>query len=330
MPHLPSRLSSVARLAPARRFPTATATMRRTLRALATCAIAAMAAGLAVGAQAAVDMDLNQYGVTGNWYDPAKSGQGLSLEIFVDAQALGQGVVFGGWFTYDVAPGGTAERNRWYSLYGNALSGHASAALTIYQNVGGNFDAPPVTRSKAVGTAIFLATSCTEGALQYDFDDGRSGMLDLVRLTPNVTCAPAAPRPVDVDFTYSGNWYAPETSGQGLIFEVNPVAKVFFATWYTFSPNGDTLINPASERWYTAQGSYTPGSRVVDVTLYETTGGVFDSTTPATTRPAGTGKIRFASCTAASLDYSFTSGTNQGIAGSIALSRVGPVPAGCV
>ena len=137
------------------------------------------------------------------------------------------------------------------------------------------------------------------------------------------------PRPANVDFTYSGNWFERDTSGQGLIFEVNPVAKVFFATWYTYSPTGDTLINPMSQRWYTLQGPYTPGARTVDVTLYETTGGVFDNGTPALTRPVGTAKVQFASCTAATLDYAFTSGTNENLSGQVPLTRVGPTPAGC-
>ncbi|MFO1399007.1 MAG: hypothetical protein U1F48_18270 [Burkholderiales bacterium] len=295
----------------------------------AACVGLAAAAACVAPAHAATPMDLDQYGITGNWYDPAKSGQGFSLEVFADTPGVGQGAMFGGWFTFDTAPGGSAERNRWYSLYGNVNAGHASTLLTIYQNVGGNFDAPPVTKSKAVGTAIFIATSCAEGGLQYDFDDGRSGYMDLVRLTPNVTCATSTPRPTDVDFTYSGNWFERDTSGQGLIFEVNPVAKVFFATWYTYSPTGDTLINPMSQRWYTLQGPYTPGARTVDVTLYETTGGVFDNGTPALTRPVGTAKVQFASCTAATLDYAFTSGTNENLSGQVPLTRVGPTPAGC-
>jgi len=301
------------------------ASLARALRIAAFAAVTAT--GLPAGA--APVMDLDQYGITGNWYDAGKSGQGFSFEVFVDTPGVGQGALFGGWFTYDVAPAGTAERNRWYSLFGNVIAGRASTLLTIYQNVGGNFDAPPVTKSKPVGTAIFLATSCTEGALQYDFDDGRSGYMDLVRLTPNVTCAPTAPRPTNVDFTYSGNWYEPSTSGQGLIFEVNPEAGVFFATWYTYSPTGDTLLNPMSQRWYTLQGPYTPGARTIDVTLYETTGGVFDSATPPVTRPVGTARVQFTSCTAATLDYGFTSGTNEGVTGSIPLSRVGQTPAGC-
>lgn len=317
---------------PAVRTPALSCTRTRVrglARALRAAILAGLAAAALAGAAHAATMDLDQYGITGNWYDPTKSGQGFSLETFVDTPGVGQGAMFGGWFTYDVAPGGTAERNRWYSLYGTVIAGHASTLLTIFQNVGGNFDAPPVTKSKAVGTAIFLALSCTEGALQYDFDDGRSGYMDLVRLTPNVTCAPTAPRPVDTDFTYSGNWYEAETSGQGLIVEVNPIARVFFATWYTYSPTGDTLINPMSQRWYTLQGAYAPGARSADVTLYETTGGVFDNPSAPVTRPVGTAKVVFASCTAATLDYAFTSGTNDGISGSIPLGRVGPTPAGC-
>ena len=71
--------------------------------------------------------------------------------------------------------------------------------------------------------------------------------------------------------------------------------------------------------------------RSIPVTLYETTGGMFDTPTPPgqTTVPVGTGTMAFQSCTAATFSYNFTGGTSIGLAGTITLSRVGPVPPGC-
>src|SRR5260221_6447207 len=107
------------------------------------------------------------------------SGQGLSLEFFPNLVATGQGVLFGGWFTYDVAPAGGAANNRWYTVSGPIISGQSPAALTIYQNVGGNFDALPTTDSVAVGTATLTYSSCDTGQFTYAFSDGseRSGSL---------------------------------------------------------------------------------------------------------------------------------------------------------
>jgi hypothetical protein len=39
--------------------------------------------------------------------------------------------------------------------------------------------------------------------------------------------------------------------------------------------------------------------------------------------------MAFADCGHASLDYEFTAGSNAGQVGTLALARIGPVPAGC-
>ena len=41
--------------------------------------------------------DLNQHGLTGSWYDPTKTGQGI--EVFPDLVASGTSPVQGAWFT---------------------------------------------------------------------------------------------------------------------------------------------------------------------------------------------------------------------------------------
>ena len=87
----------------------------------------------------------------------------------------------------------------------------------------------------------------------------------------------------------------------------------------------------AGQRWYTALAAFAPGLRSMPVTIYETTGGVFD--TPILpgqkTVPVGTGTMAFQSCSAATFSYSFTGGSSSGLSGTINLSRVGPLPPGC-
>jgi hypothetical protein len=43
----------------------------------------------------------------------------------------------------------------------------------------------------------------------------------------------------------------------------------------------------------------------------------------------GAATVTFMSCTSAQLQFNFTGGSNMGRSGTIALSRVGPVPPGC-
>ncbi|MGE5169052.1 MAG: hypothetical protein ACM3JC_01630 [Rudaea sp.] len=274
--------------------------------------------------------DLDQHGFTGSWYEPATSGQGIEVEFFPDMAAPGTALVAGAWFTYDVAPAGGDDRQRWYTFIGDARRGAASVPVTIYRNVGGNFDALPTTSSTTVGSGTLSFTDCTNGTFAYTFTDGRTGSIPVTRITPNVTCAANGTPGTSADFAFSGNWYDPAKSGQGFVFEVNPVAPVFFFTWYTYAPAGQAA-GVAGQRWFTGQATYTPGSRTITATLYETTGGVFDqpTTPPPSTDPVGTATVTLASCTSAQLNYAFTAGGNAGRSGTIALSRVGPVPAGC-
>jgi protocatechuate 3,4-dioxygenase beta subunit len=292
---------------------------------------ATLEVGIARSTSVAAATDLNQRGLTGTWYNPSMNGQGLSLEFFPDLIATGHGLVFGGWFTYDVAPAGGAGNNRWYTVSGSVISDQSPATLTIYQNVGGNFDALPTTDSVAVGTAMLSYSSSDTGQFTYAFSDGsgRSGSLALSRLTPNITCSTSTTHPANADFEFSGTWSSPSTKGQGLIVELNATAPVVFCTWYTYAPNGQTIGGAASQRWYTAQAAYTPGARTLSLVLYETTGGVFAATTPTTTTAVGTATLTFASCAGATLLYNFTGGTNAGLAGTIALTRVATTPAGC-
>ena len=212
------------------------------------------------------------------------------------------------------------------------VTGQPNAALTIYQNTGGNFNALPTTMAQAVGTATLSFASCTSGQLSYNFTDGsgRMGNIPLTRLTQNVTCSTTTPFPTNTDFAHSGNWYDPATAGQGFTVEVNPTSGALFAAWYTYAPMG-AAAGAAGQRWYTAQATFTAGLRSIPVTIYETTGGVFNMPAPAgqQTVAVGTGTLAFQSCTAATFSYTFTGGSSSGLSGTIPLVRVGPTPPGC-
>jgi len=276
--------------------------------------------------------DLNQHGLTGSWFEPATSGQGIEVEFFPNLVAPGTAFVQGAWFTFDVAPAGGANRQRWYTFSGNGVSGQASVPFTIFQNVGGNFNAAPTTSAVAVGTGTLSFTDCSHGTLTYTFTDGtgRSGSLALTRLLSNVTCATGTAPAVNADFALSGNWFDAMTSGQGFVIEVNPASPFFFLTWYTYAPAGQGA-GAAGQRWYTGQSAYAPGTRMIATTLFETTGGVFDQATnpaPATV-PVGTATITFGSCASAQVQFNFTGGSSAGKSGTINVARIGPVPPGC-
>ena len=279
-------------------------------------------------------LDLDQHGLTGSWYEATTSGQGIEVEVYPDLSAPGTGFAQVSWFTYDTAGGADPDHQRWYTLSGPVIAGQPNAALTIYQNTGGNFNAPPITTAQAVGTAALSFSTCTSGQLNYSFTDGsgRMGSIPLTRLTQIVTCSMTTPFPTNADFALSGNWYDPATSGQGFTVEVNPNSATVFAAWYTYMPMG-AVAGAAGQRWYTAQATTTfmAGERSIPVTIYETTGGIFNTPTPAgqETVAVGTGTLAFQSCTAGTFSYTFTGGSSSGLSGTILLVRVGPTPPGC-
>jgi pseudomonalisin len=296
-----------------------------------TLAIAIVPASLAGTALA---VDVNQHGLTGSWYNPAASGQGVEIEVYQDAIAPGIGYLHGSWATFSI---GWEYGQRWYSFGGTVRTGQSSSTLEVFENTGGNFNAPPATRGVPIGTMVLTFQDCTTAVMEYqdlrlDGWGPFSGTFPLVRLTPNITCSvDGASRP-DVDFSYSGHWFDPATPGQGLFVELNPIAEVFFVVWYTYAADGASQ-GTYGERWYTGLGKFVPGMFTLPMILYETTGGVIGgSTDPAftiRTRIVGTATANFFDCHTAQLTFKFDGGSNAGASGTINLSRVGPTPAGC-
>jgi hypothetical protein len=76
--------------------------------------------------------------------------------------------------------------------------------------------------------------------------------------------------------------------------------------------------------------SPAPGARSIPVTIYESTGGLFDAPTAPHSVTVGTGTIAFQTCTTGTLNFTFTGGSSSGANGTIPLTRIGPVPSGCV
>ena len=277
--------------------------------------------------------DLNQHGLTGSWFESATSGQGIEIEVFPNLTGPGVSLVQGAWFTFDSAPAGGVDRERWYTFNGPGQSGGANVPVKIFQNVGGNFNATPVTQATQVGTGTLTFADCSNATLSYAFTDGtgRTGSIALTRLTPNVTCTVGTAPATNADFALSGNWFDVSTAGQGFVFDVNPVSPAVFLTWYTYAPAGQ-MLGAAGQRWFVGLlKPYTVGSHSVTLPLFETTGGVFDQATlpaPASVQ-VGTATVTFASCTSAQVSFNFTSGSSAGRSGAISLGRVGPVPPGC-
>ncbi len=285
----------------------------------------------AITSSAALSVNLNQHGLTGAWYNPSASGQGFYVDAIPDAGGAGNGMLSAGWFTYDVTAAGG---QRWYWLQGNVTATNPVANLTIYAGTGGNFSAPPAVSPVAVGQATLQFTDCSHGVLRYAFSDGsnRKGFISLARLTGNTTCTPSGDSGAAGNYLLSGSWYNSSTSGQGLVFNVDPAKTTspLSGGWFTYAPNGQQIGGGASQRWYAIQSNQAAQGNSYAAAIYEGSGGAFmDPGSKVTTTAVGTANVVFANCSTMSLTYNFTAGTNQGQSGTLNLSRLGPAPAGC-
>jgi hypothetical protein len=291
---------------------------------------AALDAGLRRFIANPVSFNPNQHGLTGPWYNPASSGQGIVLEVLPDLYGAGHGLFFGGWFTFDASA--TGER-RWYSLQGQIDATNPTSSLAIYSSEGGNLDAPPAVGVTQVGTASIEFNDCAHATFEYAFSgtDTRNGSISLDRLGPSVACSiSGTPADDEVSSLLSGTWYDPQTSGQGFVFDLNAAQGNFFAAWYTYKQDGQNTGGPASQDWFSLQGAL--GSNLADVhhlSIFETTGGRFDDPAATVTTAVGTAQLSFSDCNTALLSYGFTAGRNGGKSGNIYLSRPSPAPATC-
>lgn len=283
-----------------------------------------------------VPTTLNQWGIGGTWYNPLTSGQGFVINVLPDYAGAGHGLMFGGWFTFDTTGSGGEDKQRWYTLQG-AVDNSTSASLTIYSTQGGNFSAPPIVSAQQVGSASIVLIDCAHGSLSFAFFDGssRKGNIPITRLGNNVGCgAGDTGAAAGTNALLSGAWYNPATSGQGILLNVVPSQNALFAAWYTYTANGGAVGGPASERWYTLQAVLsTPisaGKPVSGVQVFSTSGGIFDDPTKTTINQVGTATLTFINCNTMEMAYTFNGGGNNGLSGTLHLSRIGPAQAACV
>ncbi|KAA9133588.1 hypothetical protein F3N42_03065 [Marinihelvus fidelis] len=118
-------------------------------------------------------------------------------------------------------------------------------------------------------------------------------------------------------------WFDPATPGQGILVAVYPSVEQVFLAWFTFDAERppeqtENGIGDAGHRWLTAFGSFDGTAAELEITL--TRGGRLNQATPVPEwLAAGTGRLVFSGCDAASLTWSLP---EAGLSGQITLRRV--------
>jgi hypothetical protein len=138
-------------------------------------------------------------------------------------------------------------------------------------------------------------------------------ILYALNLVSIASTASAEESPMLVNYGTSGGWFEPATSGQGLVFEVIPSSNQLAAYWFTYPIEG------GAREWYLAVGDISGDS--AELTVYQTTNGVFDQVSMVETNAVGSAHVNFSSCTEASWDYQIDT---LGINGEIPLQRIAP------
>ena len=122
---------------------------------------------------------------------------------------------------------------------------------------------------------------------------------------------------------FNGSWFNIATDGQGFMFDVLPESNTFFAAWFTFdadevASNQNKVIGSAEHRWFTALGA-VGDTNTVELSVYNTSGGVFDDPTAVSSQVVGSMTVKFDNCSEGTIDYSMDDGT---LVNSIPIQRI--------
>ena len=90
-----------------------------------------------------------------------------------------------------------------------------------------------------------------------------------------------------LDKRFDGAWYNPQTSGQGLTLEVSEDGSRLIGFWYTYDVNG-------AKRWFVLNGDIN--GTTADVSIIQTSGGVFLQPDPVVESEWGTGRFTTVDC----------------------------------
>lgn len=181
-------------------------------------------------------------GYSGSWFDPARAGEGFTLEILEDGSAV---VV---WFTFP--PAGSTARQSWILGQNGRVSANRIVFEDVYTARGARFGAafdPAAVALTRWGRLEFTFSSCTQGTMAYQGAPGfGSGGHALQRLTTldELDCNgarrvnSAGARATSALRNYAGAFVDPSHGGEGWVIEPFSPTQAG-AYWFTYDGSGE-------------------------------------------------------------------------------------------
>jgi hypothetical protein len=197
-------------------------------------------------------------GFSAMWYDPARSGEGLQLEILDGDRALVE------WYTYNQQGG-----QRWFQGVGRIArdaSGDSIEFPQLYVTHGGSFGPafdPAQVEAQIVGDATLSFSDCNSGTFRYAAF-GQTQVLPVQRLTQTMGagCTPINGIPGQPLMAYagqSGSWFDVAHSGEGFALQWMSRNQAI-VTWYTYDVQGNQI-------WLLGLGTEQDGAIVFEQML---------------------------------------------------------------
>lgn len=254
------------------------------------------------------------------------SGAGFNSDTFThgqhspadDVADFPQGI---GMHAYDVsAPVQVPESGLYY--FGDVgVYFNADLALLAYE---GSFN-PGNTSANLAGVATFSGNLNLDKNKTYVFVT-----VDLLDLEGNWQYVLFPPGEMRFNQTLKGSWVTPGVSGSGILMEIFPQSGILFFAWFTFPDVLPTItleknkISPqatvgtvqnadlgsSDQRWLTGFGAIPADSNTMNIRYENTSGGVFNQTTPVPTTDSnyGVGTVTVTDCSNLEVTYDLTTG----------------------
>jgi len=178
-------------------------------------------------------------GFSAMWFDPARSGEGLQLEILNADSAIVE------WFTYNEQGG-----QRWFQGVGQIVhdaSGDSIEFPQLYVTHGGHFGPnfnPNDVVIDVAGNATLSFSDCNTGTFRYNaFSQSQTLPIQRLTQTMGAGCTPVNGVPGQPVMSYagqSGSWFDISHSGEG--FELQWLTNnQALAIWYTYDASGNQV-----------------------------------------------------------------------------------------